>query len=55
MKCRFIESDYVNTSNALTLGMSGEQIGLQVPPTLELGAEDNNELLQQACTALAVQ
>jgi len=28
---RFVECDYVNTSNALTRRMSGEQIRLQVP------------------------
>ena len=32
--CRFIEHDYVNTSNVLTLWMSIEQVGWQVPPAL---------------------
>jgi len=33
-ECRLTERDYVNTSNVLTLRMSGEQIRLQVPPKL---------------------
>jgi len=33
-KCEFIEHDYVNTSNALSPWVSGEQRCLQVPPKL---------------------
>jgi len=33
-KCRFVERDYVNTSNALTLQISSEQIRFEVSPKL---------------------
>ena len=33
-KCRFVERDYFNTSNAIRLSMPGEPIRLQVPPKL---------------------
>ena len=33
-KCQFVKSNYVNTSNALTLRMSSKQIRFHVPPKL---------------------